>query len=118
MSQAPTAAGRRGKDAAGDGADKFLQGQRPLFSYKRYADQEPLQLSLAETASVVAIVLGPDAAAGLLGTDYSALLNADSGVVAAGLLPGGKPVEVSFQACNTAAISANDCMALTASSGA
>lgn len=95
LNQAP-AAGRRGKDATSNGAgvDPFLQGHRPLFSYQRYADQEPLDLSVTETACVVAVVLGPDAVEGLLGTEFSALLNSDAGVVAAGLLPGGKPVEV------------------------
>jgi hypothetical protein len=60
---------------------------RPLFSYKRYAEQEPLELSAAETAAAVALVLGPAAAAGLLGPDYSPLLVHDAAAITAELIP-------------------------------
>jgi hypothetical protein len=76
------------------GAGLILPGQRPLFSYKRYADQEPLSMSSGETAAVVALVLGPDAVTGLLGSEYTSLLNVDSLVVSSGLLPGGKVLQV------------------------
>jgi hypothetical protein len=103
MNGAASSSGRRGKETSANGAQggQFLPGHRPLFSYKRYADQEPLEMSQAETAAVVALVLGPAAVAGLLGTEYAALLHADSSVAAAGLLPGGKPVEVLALLCQS-----------------
>ena len=98
LSANPTANDRRRSDnpseAGTPGGGQFAASHRPLFSYKRYADQEPLDLSLAETAAVVALVLGPEAAAGLLGAEFAPLLHADSSVAASGMLPGGKAVEV------------------------
>ena len=96
--------GRKGADVRSNaggvspsGAD-FQPGHRPLFSYKRYADQEPLELSLPETATVVALVLGPAAVGGLLGHEYDVVLNADAAAAAAGMLPGGKGLEVRIAA--------------------
>jgi hypothetical protein len=100
LSANPTANDRRRSDKASEagtpagGGGQFAASHRPLFSYKRYADQEPLDLSLAETAAVVALVLGPEAATGLLGAEYAPLLHADSAVATAGMLPGGKGLEV------------------------
>jgi hypothetical protein len=76
------------------GPGLILPGDRPLFSYKRYADQEPLAMTPGETAAVVALVLGPEAVAGLLGAEYSSLLNVDCSVAHSGLLPGGNILEV------------------------
>jgi hypothetical protein len=88
------ASDKRASGSGAGGAANFMPGHRPLFSYKRYADQEPLDLNLAEAAAVVALVLGPEAVGGLLGREYSTLLNVDSSAAAAGLLPGGKSLEV------------------------
>ena len=79
---------------AGGSGSQFPNNVRPLFAYKRYADQEPLAVSTAETAAVVAVVLGREAAAGLLGPEYAALLGADSAALGAGLVPGAQAVHV------------------------
>eukprot|EP00892_Ulva_mutabilis_P009493 jgi/Ulvmu1/6916/UM031_0123.1 len=80
--------------AAAAGGSPFPNNLRPLFAYKRYAEQEPLNVTPAETAAVVAVVLGREAAAGLLGPEFGALTGADPAALGAGLVPGVPAVQV------------------------
>jgi hypothetical protein len=48
----------------------------------------------AEAAAAVALVLGPDAAAGLLGHELSSMLVPDPAALSAGLVPGAQAVQV------------------------
>ena len=85
---------RLGAAAAQEAASPFPANVRSLFSYKRYSEQEPLNITTAETAAAVALVLGPEAAAGLLGPTFSSILVPDPAALSAGLVPGAQAVQV------------------------
>ena len=85
---------RLGAAAAQEAASPFPANVRSLFSYKRYSEQEPLNITAAETAAAVVLVLGPEAAAGLLGPSYSSMLVPDPAALSAGLVPGTQAVQV------------------------
>jgi hypothetical protein len=50
----------------GGASTDIAAGVRPLFSYKRYTEQEALSLPADEIAAVVALTLGPAAAGGFV----------------------------------------------------
>ena len=85
---------RLGAAAAQEASSPFPANVRSLFSYKRYSEQEPLNITAAETAAAVALVLGPEAAAGLLGPTFSNMLVPDPAALSAGLVPGAQAVQV------------------------
>jgi hypothetical protein len=85
---------RLGAAAAAESGSPFPANVRSLFSYKRYSEQEPLDISAAEAAAAVALVLGPDAATGLLGPELAPLLVPDPTALSAGLVAGAHAVQV------------------------